>query len=294
MDNLTHHKTMSTLADQFKETDTKPQEAPKRKYLGLLKEGALKYKLTDGQHYIRLLPQPNSSPFNNFLKFNEFTLKGGQIEGAIALDPADADVDKLYWAVRNKLAKHPEFKYELQSKENEDGISFSTKPRVAFLGFDFAKFKVDKKGEVKVIVLPGTYPDKEGATPRKKGAGTIVAEYIHDVDINDNPRYGDVFSAKNGKLVRFDIANSGKRTMSYTPSVEPSPYPIVSGHDQVLAQIKQFDEVLDLHDASALKKVFKKYLPERYLELLEDELFENEFKQPDVILPTDDDLPPED
>lgn len=257
-----------SLIQEFKETD--PREEKKmaearasqqqgKKFYSPFCDGITPYKFNEGSNLLRLLPQRVDSQFNNYLKFSvlSFFDESLPMRGSFRVmdDSRDGLISKIRWALKG----HPEFKHLLWSPENESGISFSLRPRVAFLGFEISS----PERAVSAIVLPGTldYPTKDGRA-RTPQAGSKIIQFSYDVDINDNLRYGNIFSATTGKVVRLDVTNAGTVRVKYDPSVDAD-YPLTSKEfAPVLRQIKAFDEFISTPTDAELIQVIRLYLSE--------------------------------
>lgn len=234
----------------------------------VFKEGITPYKFEEGSNLLRLLPQLAASPFPNYLDVSAL----GFFNEALPIRGSFRIMEEHNWMLGKMfklLRAHSEFKYQLWSRENEDGVSFNARPKVAFLGFNIN----DPERKVIPIMLPGTlsYPAKDGKA-RTPQAGTRITQFVYDTDINGNLRYGDIFDIDEGRVVRVDVTNAGTIRVKYEPSVDAA-YPISSASfAPVLDQVKNFNEVVNEPSMSELIKVIKAYLPVAMYEYLDAQI----------------------
>jgi len=263
-----------SLSLKFKKTASAPIKKSQegRKYSGtsysLFKPGILPYKFEEGTNLLRLLPQREESPYPNFLDVNVLSF----FDEALAIRGTFRVMEEQSWLLSRifkLLRAHPEYKHRLWSRENELGLSFSPRPKVVFLGFNIN----DPEMKVQPIVLPGTlsYPAKDGKA-RMPQAGTRIAQFVYDTDIHNNLRWGDIFDIEKGRVIRLDVTNAGTIRAKYDPAVDAD-YPLTGKRfEEVLLQIKNFDQFIEEPSMSDLLGVMKAYLPHEIYEYLDSQI----------------------
>jgi hypothetical protein len=266
---------------KFKKTANSPVKKPSesRKYSGtsysLFKPGILPYKFEEGTNLLRLLPQREESPYPNFLEVNVLSF----FDEALPIRGTFRVMEEQSWLLSRifkLLRAHPEYKHLLWSRENEMGLSFSPRPKVVFLGFNIN----DPEMKVQPIVLPGTlsYPAKDGKA-RIPQAGTRIAQFVYDTDIHNNLRWGDIFDIEKGRVIRLDVANAGTIRAKYDPAPDAD-YPLTGKRfENVLHQIKNFDQFIEEPSMGELVKVLKAYLPTEIYEYLDAQIHFNRIAQ---------------
>lgn len=287
----------TNIRNRFKKTV--PQETQQRQtaYLKPHKSGINKFEFVNGRTFIRLLPQPDGSPFLAYCEYYVLQMAGGRLEGTIALYPDTYNEDgsiipseagKLMASVGKALRTHGEAKYDIYSKENEAGVKINTKPRVAFLGYRPKQVNP----VIELIDLPGSYPAKDGAAQRPSAGNTIVKS-ITELDMNDNFLYGDIFDLDTGRAIALDVVNAKTFLASYTPTVQGSISPVPEQLNYLLDDIKTFDNYLDFYTADRLATLLENYLPTCMLPIVQPILDKAKKPQVAVLAADYEDGPPE-
>lgn len=260
-----------SLQNKFKKTTpVAPQKASGggANNYSLLKPGVTAYKFKNGSNLLRLVPQWKDSPFPNFLDVNVLSFFGDglPIRGTFRV------MEEHGWLLTRAyklLRANPEFKHRLWSKQNELGVSFNTRPKVVFLGFDIE----DPNREIVPIVLPGTvsYPAQDGKA-RIQQSGTRISQFSTDEDIHGNLRHGDIFDVESGKLIRLEVTNAGTIRAQYEPAVDAT-FPLTDRKfEPVLAQIQSFDDYVVEPSIKELVEVLSLYLPPDIYDYLDSQI----------------------
>lgn len=255
----------TTPTRQFKKSNPEEIKAAALKprgtgYISSFKDASKKHKWHQGRNSLRLLPQQESSNWGNFCEYSKFGMYGGNIQGEFAFDP-DGPVSKLIYEVSKTLRAHPEFKFEVKSKDNETGVSINTSPRVAFLGFNF---DCSENG-VKIIDLPGTFAQKKDGKASIEGAGTTITKAIYDTDIRGVVKFGDIFDITTGRVVCVDVQNAGTVRAKYTISIDAE-FPIEGAYEGLLDEVAGFDNFIDFKELQEAKEILRQYLPQNMVD----------------------------
>lgn len=268
--NINNFKEMNTdIRNRFKKTN--PQEEQKSKqssgYLKPFKYGINKFEFQNGRTFIRLLPQPQESPFTAYCEYYVLQLAGGRLEGTIAIAPDcfDSKAGKLMASVGKALRSHGEAKYDLYSKENEAGVKINTRPRVAFLGYR----PKESNPKLELLDLPGSYPAKDGDSQRPSAGNTIVKS-ITELDLNGDFQYGDIFDIDKGKPIALDVVNAKTMLASYTPIIQSKEMPVPENLYYLLDSVKPFDNYLDFYTADRLAVLLENYLPAAMVQIVQN------------------------
>lgn len=248
-----------TIPEEVRTNATKPKTGG---FISSFKSTTRKYKWKNGRNLLRLLPQAETSEFGSFCEYFKFGMFGGNVQGDFAF-AGGGEVSKLIYEISKTLRAHPEHKFALKSKENATGVSITTQPKVAFLGFDF---ETPEDG-LKIIDLPGTYAQKKDGKPSVEGAGTTITKSIYATNINGEIKYGDIFDIETGRVVAVEVQNVGTMYARYTPAIDAI-FPITDTYETLLDEISGFDTFIDFKEIVEVKTILKQYLPAEMVAVL--------------------------
>jgi hypothetical protein len=241
----------------------------------LFKKDILPYKFENGRNVLRLLPQPAHSKYDWFTEVwvLSFFNKSSHVRGVFRI--TDTSINGDYAKVRKLLRSRADWADRMWSPKNEDGISLNAKPKTVFLGFDV---NADIK-KVVPIVLPATVPwERRDGLPRKPQAGTRIAAFATEENIHGQPRYGHIADLLEGRAIIVDVSGAGSVQAQYDPSVDDkfplcdNDYNIKPEYEELLKQVKPFDEILSEPTREDFVKLLKSYLPEDMFEYVAKEM----------------------
>jgi hypothetical protein len=252
-----------TTGVRFKKTTPVTPQPDKSKTTDQLRP----YKLQEGDNLVRFLPQPVDSVFENYFTAYEYSIynrKESKYLAYFTLDDAGAalinQIRKLLFFSKDDKASPADFS-DLVSKDSKNALHLKTQPRVFLQGF---LIDSDDCG-VKLFKLPGTYQAYKGYTPQI-GAGTKIITAGELLDINGNPKYGDVIDVESGRVINILVVGTPPQYIVQFEDV----LPLISNNvvSDILNDVKPFDALVHIDPLDKLLNFLSSYLPELAVEYL--------------------------
>ncbi len=192
---------------------------------------------SSGKYYFRLLGQPIGAKHSWYVTVPYMYFDALKTPGLRGVLPLTEAQENFLASVRSQAYKDPIFGNRMKKNANPNGLDLGTKYRNAFMGFVYN----DTSPEVKPIILPASNPkQKEGRIQ----VGTQITQYMYEVDINGNLKYGSIVNSETGKLVCLEVSGEGTRR-EYKSSVELTLAPITEPkYAPLIDQVVAFEDII--------------------------------------------------
>lgn len=286
--NRTRTESPSHPTDSLKTPITKKPMIPKFKQTipQLVKAAANKdyfklprHKWTEGLNSLRFLPQPEDSAFQNFLRFDLYSVYNSDPSKRIEL-ALDTDGEQIVRNVWSQIWKEEDAKVKasveennldpqkavyvsrVKGKTNPSGWELSSSPKVGGLAYCF-----DTK-RIEVVVLPGTRPERKNRPKPRIGAGTKLEQLSTRTNIKGELVHGDICDIETGAAIRVNVTNAGTLNVEY--NVEYDYQYSMMQEEEILNAIPYWENVITFATSLQLKDWYSKYLPKDVFERLDN------------------------
>lgn len=236
---------------------TRAQEL-ERAYSGeeytFLKDGWTLFAFKEGRFAFRFVTQPDGAREGFALTLPHIYIDPNNVPGMRGYLPLTVGQAALLDNVRRALY-NSEFKDEMSSETNRNGISLGVKFKTFFVGL----LHGDIRPKLYIVAFPSN-----GFTKPKKGnirlqCGTAIVQFAYDANLKGEPKYPNLFDLDEGRLIVVEVTGSGDRT-EYTPSVDIK-FPLDETYYDTLSKVPKFEDIVNYQPDTVVYRVLRKRLP---------------------------------